>query len=85
MDETDRRELYLALLGGVAKVAQDRMCASDQMHDWSEWRRSEVRHDEPLGYPKVIDNPMDLEREMNRPILLRSDRYCFNCGKAQSM
>ncbi|MGF7151338.1 hypothetical protein FHS96_005001 [Sphingomonas zeicaulis] len=85
MTEDERKELYWSLLKGLAKEAQDRMCAANRSHDWSNWHRSEIRHDEPLGYPKFISDPAELAREMNRPIRIRSDRYCYNCGKRETL
>ena len=79
MGEEDRRRLYGALLGGLAREAQDRLCAADQQHDWSEWHRTALKKDIPLG-PIGLRTQGVAKQEASRT---KSERVCRNCGKRQ--
>jgi len=80
LTDDERGRLYGTLLRGLANQAQDQLCTKDEHHAWGEWVRSEVKRDTPL---KFISDPEELAREMNRKILIRSERRCLNCGKEQ--
>ena len=80
MSDEDRRELYWSMLRGIAKVAQDRLCAADEAHDWSPWHCTALRHDE--GFQGVLTGDR-LHAAMNEVVRTRSDRHCYNCGKTQ--
>lgn len=80
LTDDERGHLYGTLLRGLANQAQDQLCANDEHHAWGEWVQSEVKRDMPR---KFISDPEELAREMNRKILIRSERRCLNCGKEQ--
>lgn len=77
MTDSDRIDLYSTLLRGMAKEAQDRLCAEDRSHAWGPWVRSVVQKDRPPMGPR---NFAEASQETYR---VRADRVCQNCGKEQ--
>jgi hypothetical protein len=79
MTDDDRYDLYMALLRGLAKTAQDRLCAADEHHDWGPWRRYEIRHDDS-------DVPLAFDPAPMKSVVVKvaAERKCQNCGKEQT-
>jgi hypothetical protein len=77
LTESEQKNLYTSLLRGLARTAQDQLCAADKQHDWSPWHRTALQRDVPI-------RPGNLsEAVYNETIQIRADRHCLNCGKAQ--
>lgn len=79
MDDDKRRQLYTALLRGMANEAQDRLCAADEYHAWSPWHRTQLQHDIPLQ-PVPLE---DMGSAMQETYRVKSERHCLNCGKSE--
>lgn len=78
MDDSQRKELYTALLRGVANECQDRLCAADEQHAWGQWTRYQLRPDAPFGGVRGPNEPI-----LNHKVTIRAERQCLNCGKEQ--
>jgi hypothetical protein len=76
LSDDGRRKLYWALLRGLGKEAQDRMCAANQQHDWSPWHRSILKKDVPLRFDP---SPIAIDETYR----VKSERVCLNCGKEE--
>lgn len=82
MEEGQRKQVYVSLLRGLAREAQDRLCAADSQHDWSPWHRTALKHDIPPQRPRGPDHLGDARDEVFR---IKSERFCRNCGKRQTV
>jgi hypothetical protein len=76
LSDDQRKDLYMALLQGIANECQDRLCAADQQHAWGKWTRYEVQQDGPIPFATAGEF-------MDRVVHVRSERKCLNCGKEQ--
>lgn len=77
LSEDQRHKVYWSLLSGLAKECQDRLCASDEQHAWSEVSRTRLEHDIPLHFDP--NEPM----VCNETYKLKHERHCLNCGKEE--
>jgi hypothetical protein len=75
LSEEDQSKLYLALLRGFAKEAQDRACAEDRDHEWGRVEARDHWPDIPFAPGRAIPASVKIARSYHR--------QCLNCGKAE--
>lgn len=77
LSDGQRKDVYISLLRGLTREAQDQLCAEDRQHDWSEWHQTALRKDTgPLRFDPTGNT-------MNEVVRIKSERHCLNCGKEQ--
>jgi hypothetical protein len=79
LDDEDRKRLYVSLLTGMAREIRDAPGSCDRIgHDWTQWRRREVRPDIDDMPPLALNQPIP-----NLKIRVVAERYCLQCQKVQ--
>lgn len=76
MDDADRKQVYHALLRGIANDAQDALCAQGKHGAaWGQWTRYAVKPDDVPEPPLALGEPIP-----DRQYRVAARRTCLNCG-----
>ena len=73
--EAEKAALYTSLLRAIGNECQDRLCARNEQHAWSDVTRTPLQHDRILRAPGRQPRSVKMR--------FKSERHCLNCGKKE--